>query len=90
MTIIEALKSAKDAGMMAYRRAWLEDPTLKDSAVVWSEQHGYCYWYKDAPIPEKYQDDDPRIGVCFDLVSITNVLAEDWEVEEPWRYAKPQ
>ena len=89
MTVIEALKKVKDEKVMAYRKEWTEDPVLKFSGIVWFDKYGYCYWYKNAPVPERYSDDDPRIGVDVGTLPLTSVMAEDWEVEEVWRVVKP-
>lgn len=81
MTVIEALKKVKDEGVMAYRESWRQEPLLKDSGIIWSASYGYCYWYKNAPKPERYADDDPRIGVDVGSLPIADIMAEDWEVE---------
>ena len=81
MTVTEALKKVKDGGVMAYREAWRQEPLLKDSGIIWSGTYGYCYWYKNVPRPERYADDDPRVGVDVDSLTIANIMAEDWEVE---------
>ena len=88
MNIVDALKAVKDEGKLAYRKEWLKDPILNDSGIIWLDKYGYCYWYKNAPVPEKYQDDDPRIGVDIDSLTISNIMAEDWEVEGTWRTVK--
>ena len=81
MTVIEALKKVKDEGVMAYREAWRQMPLLDGAGIIWSASYGYCYWYKNAPRPERYADDDPRIGVDVGSLTINDVMAEDWEVE---------
>ena len=88
MTVVDALKAVKDDGQMAYRKGWMRDPALEDTCIVWNERYGYHYWHKNAPIPEKYADDDPRVGAEIGVLTIENVMAEDWEVEGVWRTVK--
>lgn len=89
MTVIEALKAVKDDGVLAYREAWKDDPALNDSGIIWNSVWGfYCYWYRNAPVPED-RSDDPRIGVGVGTLTIENILADDWAIEETWKVVKP-
>ena len=88
MNVVEAFKKVKDEGVMAYRQEWRNAPLLDGMGIVWIPSYGYCYWYANAPMPDKYADDDPRIGVTADLLRIADVMAEDWEIEETWKVVK--
>lgn len=89
MNILEALHAVKDADMMAYRRAWLDDPILKDTVIIWNGKRSeFVYWYCNAPVPERYADDDPRVGADVGVMTIANVLADDWETQETWKVVK--
>lgn len=89
MNVIDALLAAIQDGKMAYRRSWRDDPVLKGIGIVNHKQHGLVFWNKDAPVPDRYADDDPRIGVCVGTLTIDNIMADDWEIEEPWKVVRP-
>lgn len=89
MNVIDALLAAIQDGKMAYRQTWKDDPVLKDIVIVNTTRHGLVYWNKDAPVPDRYADDDPRIGAEVGTLTIENVMADDWEVEEPWKVVRP-
>ena len=80
MTVTEALTAVKEAGMMAWREAWEDDPLLKGSVIVYHPRHEFIYWHKDAPVPDRYADDDPRLGASLGTLPISSIMAHDWKV----------
>lgn len=82
MTIQEAIDAAK-AGYKVRRSEWVTNAysMMQSTVIIWNpKRESLCYWYLDAPIPEKYKDDDPRMGAEVTTFRVSDVISNDWEV----------
>lgn len=85
MAILEALKSLMDGvAQAAYRKSWNDDPTTKGTVVIYHPNKfgNFHYWYTSANPPDYPWpwEDDARVGPPIEVFSLTDILAEDWEV----------
>lgn len=88
MTVHEALKYAvanaliDGAKQAAYRTSWEDDPTTKGTVIVYrpNKYGDFHYWYTLANPPKYPWEDDARVGPPIGVLSINDVMAEDWEV----------
>lgn len=84
MNVIDALEAAQYDGAMVFRPCWNDDPTIEGMVIIWdSKRKGYFAWYPNAPAPDMFSDDDPRLGAQMLTISTENVMAKDWEARYP-------
>ena len=88
MNLTDILELCKTKGVIARRLSWNNSVFMKDDGIVWSKsENWWCWVYLNAPAPKRGWDDDPRQGPAVMMLSLVDVLADDWytfeSVKEP-------
>ena len=79
MNLPDILELCKTKGVIARRLSWSNSSFMKDDGIVWSNsENWWCWVYLNAPAPKRGWDDDPRQGPAVAMLSLVDVLADDW------------